>query len=61
MAKKQTPEELREKAKKLIQQAKELENARILRAGEITKKHMANGFAELEVFKQEIKSVFEEV
>ena len=60
MAKKQTPEELRERAKKLIQQARELENARVLKAGEITKKHMENDFADVEAFKEEIKSVFEE-
>jgi hypothetical protein len=61
MARKKTPEELREQARKLMQQAKELESFRILKIGEITRKYMVSDFADLDAFKQEIRSVFEEV
>ena len=61
MAKKLTPEELRERARKMMLKAKEIENARILKVGEIARKHMANDFTDMEAFKAEIKNVFEEV
>lgn len=59
MAKKKTPQELREQAKKLLEQAEEIENERAIRIGNLVIKYEANGFEgfTLETFRNEITKI----
>lgn len=58
MAKK-TPQELREQAKRLLEQAEKIENERATKIGNLVIKYEANGFEgfDPETFKKEIANI----
>ncbi|MBF0558843.1 MAG: hypothetical protein HQL08_08690 [Nitrospirae bacterium] len=55
---KKTARELREEAKRLLQQADKIENERAIKIGKIVLKHVDNNFKDfnLEAFKKEVFS-----
>jgi len=56
-----TPEQLKAKAKKLLERARKIENERYVKLGKIVDKHYKNDFAgfDIERFKQEVKQHYE--
>jgi hypothetical protein len=56
---KRTPQELREQAKKLLEQAEKIENSRATTIGKLVIKYEAAGFEDftLETFKNEIAKI----
>jgi hypothetical protein len=60
MAKKKTPAELREEAKKLMEQAQQEECSRHQRIGEMFVKHMDNNYRgfDLAVFKEDAAKIW---